>query len=134
AREVLEGNYARAETLFAQSLTAHPEDAKGALYLIGAGPGHPDLITVKGVQLLSEADVVLYDRLIPADLLTRYARRDAEKISVGKSREKHVKNQDEILELIEQHLLANRVVVRLKGGDPGIYAHAAEEITVARRL
>lgn len=134
AQEVVEGNNAKAETLFAQALSESPAASRAALYLVGAGPGHPDYITVRGTQLLGQADVVLYDRLIPPDLLTRYARREATKIAVGKSADHHIKTQDAIAELIETHLVQNKIVVRLKGGDPGIYAHAAEEMEVARKL
>jgi len=80
---------------------------------------------VLGARLLGQADVILHDRLIAPDLLTRYARRDAKIIPVGKSRDHHARTQDEIGVLI---------VVRLKGGDPGIYAHSAEEIAVAAKL
>lgn len=134
AQEVVEGNNAKAETLFAQALSEAPAASRAALYLVGAGPGHPDYITVRGTQLLGQADVVLYDRLIPPDVLDRYARKEATKIAVGKSAERHIKTQDAIENLIEQHLADNRIVVRLKGGDPGIYAHAAEELEVARKL
>jgi uroporphyrin-III C-methyltransferase/precorrin-2 dehydrogenase/sirohydrochlorin ferrochelatase len=134
AQEVLEGNDAKAEVLLAQALVEHENAPRAALYLIGAGPGHPDLITVRAVQLLWQADVVLYDHLIPPDTLTRYARREAHKLPVGKRADDHSRTQGEITGLIEQHLRANKIVVRLKGGDPGIYAHAAEEIEVAQKL
>lgn len=134
AQEVLENNFAKAEMLLAQAVTDTDTAPKAALYLIGAGPGHPDLMTVRGAQLLAQADVVLYDRLVPPDALTRYARRDAEKISVGKSSGDHSLTQAQIDALIERHLRDNKIVVRLKGGDPGIYAHAAEEMDIARRL
>ena len=134
AQEVLEGNNAKADALLAQALADHDPMPRAALYLIGAGPGHPDLITVRGAQLLAQADIVLYDRLIPPDVLTRYARRDALKISVGKSANRYGMTQPQIDALIAEHLAANRIVVRLKGGDPGIYAHAVEELEIARRL
>lgn len=134
AQEVVEGNAAKADALFAQALAETPEAAHAALYLIGAGPGHPDYITVRGTQLLGQADVVLYDRLIAPELLNRYARKEAVKIPVGKASGDHSKTQDDITLLIEEHLRAKRIVVRLKGGDPGIYAHGAEEILVARKL
>ncbi len=144
AEEVYEGNDARAQALFDEALQAAPgktlptENAWGtgmaALYLIGAGPGHPELITVKAARLLSQADVVLYDRLVAPELLTQYVRREAEKIPVGKSRDVHLKSQEAIDALIEQHLRAGEVVVRLKGGDPGVFAHGAEEIAIAQKL
>ena len=133
-QEVIEGNYARAEKLFNDALEGHSATPQAAFYLIGAGPGHPDLVTVKAVQLIGRADVILYDRLIPAGLLARYARKDALAIAVGKTRGKHHLQQQEIDALLEKHLAAGKIVVRLKGGDPGIYAHAAEELAIAKKL
>lgn len=135
AEEVLEGNANRAEALFAEQLEeAQAATSQAALYLIGAGPGNPDLLTVKAIRLLSRADVVLYDRLIAPEILTMYARKEAEKICVGKTKDYHLKSQENIDELIARHLKAGRIVARLKGGDPSIYAHGAEEIAVAREL
>jgi uroporphyrin-III C-methyltransferase/precorrin-2 dehydrogenase/sirohydrochlorin ferrochelatase len=134
AQEVLEGNDAKAEVLLAQALVEHENAPRAALYLIGAGPGHPDLLTVRAVQLLAQADVVLYDHLIPPDTLARYARKEALKLPVGKRAADHSRTQNEITDLIEQHLRANKIVARLKGGDPGIYAHAAEELKIAQQL
>lgn len=133
-QEVLEGNHARADWLFQKALNASPADARAALYLVGAGPGHPDFITLRGAQILGQADVILYDRLIPTELLSRYARKDALKIYVGKQRATHTKTQEEIDALLQEHLLAKRIVVRLKGGDPSVYAHSAEELAIAVRL
>ena len=134
AQEVLEGNKDRADWLLQKSLHQSPTQARAALYLIGAGPGHPDLLTLRGAQILGQADVILYDRLIPTDLLSRFARKDALKISVGKERGKHSKTQEQIDHLLHEHLLAKRIVVRLKGGDPGVYAHSAEELAIATKL
>src|SRR5262249_37792263 len=104
AQEVFEGNRAKAEALFAQALSEAPRGKTAALYLIGAGPGHPDYITVRGAQLLAAADVVLYDRLVPPDALERYARKEAQKIPVGKSAGEHAKTQKETCALIDEHL------------------------------
>jgi len=135
AEEVFEGNLNRAGRLFDEALNHHTSTTShAALYLVGAGPGHPELITLKAIRLLGKADVVLYDRLVAPLLLEQYARREAEKICVGKTRDLHAHSQESIDALIEQHLRAGHVVVRLKGGDPGIYAHGAEEIAIARRL
>lgn len=134
AEEVLEGNSLRANALFEEALAEFPKEKQAALYLVGAGPGHPELITLKAIRLLSQADVVLYDRLISPLILEQYARKDAHKIPVGKTRDHHLKKQEDIASLIEQHLKKGDIVVRLKGGDPGIFAHGAEEIEVARRL
>ena len=95
--------------------------------------GDPDLITVKGVQLLSRADVVLYDRLVSPTLLERYARKDAEKIEVGKKRGLHTMKQAQIDDLIEEFLSEGKVVARLKGGDPGVFGHSSEEIDIAKK-
>lgn len=134
AQEVLEHNPAKAEQLFNRALDIFPRENRAALYLIGAGPGHPDFITVRGSQLLAEADIVLYDRLVSPELLDRYARRDAEKIAVGKERGRHSLSQSEIDNLIAQLLSEGKIVARLKGGDSGIYAHAAEELIIAKEL
>ena len=134
AEEVMEGNDTRADTLFTNALETFPNENRAALYLVGTGPGNPDLMTLKAVRLLSQADAVLYDRLIPPDVIELYARKDAQKVAVGKTRCHHHKKQEDIDALIEEHLKAGHRVVRLKGGDPGIYAHSAEEIAVAHRM
>lgn len=134
AEEVLEGNRERADALFTEALHAYPNEHRAALYLVGAGPGNPDLITLKAIRLLGQADVILYDRLVSMDLLDHYARKDAEKISVGKTRCHHHKKQEEIDDMLEQFLRDGKIVVRLKGGDPAIYAHGAEEIAIAKRV
>lgn len=133
-QEVLEGNKERANWLLQKALRTAPKESRAALYLVGAGPGHADLITIKGAQILGQADVILYDRLIASELLERYGRKDALKISVGKERGSHSKTQEEIDALLHEHLLAKRIVVRLKGGDPGVYAHSAEELAIATKL
>ena len=135
AEEVLEGNFNRAGTLFDERLEeAQAATHTAALYLIGAGPGNPDLLTVKAIRLLSRADVVLYDRLVAPEILDMYARKEAEKTCVGKTKDYHLKSQETIDETITRHLKAGRIVARLKGGDPSIYAHGAEEISVAQAL
>lgn len=135
AEEVLEGNADRAERLFDEALEeAQSIRSEAALYLIGAGPGNPDLLTVKAIRLISRADVVLYDRLIAPEILDMYARKEAEKVCVGKTKDYHLKSQESIDEMIARHLKAGKIVARIKGGDPSIYAHGAEEIAVAREL
>jgi uroporphyrin-III C-methyltransferase len=94
--------------------------------LIGAGPGDPDLITVKGVKALNKADVVLYDALISDELLD-YAP-NALKIYVGKRKDNHRYSQEEINKLIVDHVFNYGHVVRLKGGDPFIFGRGTEEI------
>jgi len=96
------------------------------VYLIGAGPGDPELITLKAVNALKEADVVLYDKLANDEIL-KYAK-DAELIYVGKQAGKHYKKQDEINEMLLKEAKENDVVVRLKGGDPFVFGRGGEEM------
>lgn len=104
----------------------------GKLTLVGAGPGDPELFTLKGVKVLNTADVVLYDALVHPDLLA-YAGKKALKIFVGKRAGKHSLIQDEINALIVEHGKTGKHVVRLKGGDPFIFARGKEEIQYAEK-
>lgn len=99
---------------------------RGMVYLVGAGPGDPDLITVKALRCLRLADVVLYDRLVSPDLLAE-ARPGAVLIYVGKGTDCHILAQEEINTLLITYALQSRVVVRLKGGDPFIFGRGGEE-------
>jgi len=103
----------------------------GSVSIVGAGPGDPDLMTFKALRRLQEADVVLYDKLVGPEIVD-YARRDAERIYVGKSKANHAKSQDEINALMAEHVLAGRRVVRLKGGDPFIFGRGGEELDYLR--
>ncbi|MBW3544597.1 MAG: uroporphyrinogen-III C-methyltransferase [Bacteroidetes bacterium] len=103
---------------------------KGRLTLVGAGPGDPELISLKGVKALAEADVVLYDALVHPDVVG-YARHSAIKIHVGKRAGLHSYKQEEINQLIVDYALAGKHVVRLKGGDPFIFARGKEEAEYA---
>ena len=96
------------------------------VYLIGAGPGDPDLITLKAVKILKKADVVVYDRLANEKIL-EYAK-DAELIYVGKKAGEHYKSQDEINQILLEQGKKHNVVVRLKGGDPFVFGRGGEEM------
>lgn len=99
---------------------------QGIVYLVGAGPGDPGLITVKGLEVLKSADVVAYDRLVHPDIL-RHASDWAKLIYVGKAPGRHAFIQDEINALLIAEARAGHVVVRLKGGDPFVYGRGGEE-------
>ena len=98
----------------------------GLVYLVGAGPGDPELITVKGLACLRRADVVLYDRLVAAELLAE-AHPGAELIDVGKAPARQRRSQDEINALLIEKARAGLTVVRLKGGDPFVFGRGGEE-------
>jgi uroporphyrin-III C-methyltransferase len=102
----------------------------GKLYLIGAGPGDPELLTVKAARVLGQCDVVLYDRLTTRGVLA-LARCDAELVYVGKHDGEQEREQARIFELILEHATAGRSVARLKGGDPLVFGRGAEEWEIA---
>ena len=102
----------------------------GAVYLIGAGPGDPGLLTVRGAELLALADVVLYDGLSNPELLLHAP--DAEQICVGKHGKSRIWTQNEIINEILRHAKAGKIVVRLKGGDPAVFARTAEEVEAVK--
>ncbi len=101
-------------------------DRMGKVYLVGAGPGDIDLITVKGLKCIEKADIILYDRLINKDLLN-YAKKDVELIYCGKLPNYHTLKQDTINRFLVKHALKGKVVTRLKGGDPFVYGRGGEE-------
>ena len=101
--------------------------AYGKVYLVGAGPGDPQLLTIKAVKVLKEADVVIYDRLGVGEEILCLAPEKAEKIYVGKRTGKHEVPQDKITELIIEKAKDGGKIVRLKGGDPFIFGRGGEE-------
>lgn len=110
-------------------MSARPDD--GFVSFVGAGPGDADLVTVKALRRIREADVLIHDRLVPLELLDE-TRADAEIIDVGKAPGQPCPRQDAINRLIVDHALRGRRVVRLKGGDPSIFGRLAEEIRDVR--
>lgn len=100
---------------------------KGVVYLVGAGSGDPELLTLKALRVMQCADVVLYDSLVSEDILDMCAM-NAQKLFVGKRRANHALPQESINELLVKHALAGQTVVRLKGGDPFIFGRGGEEL------
>ncbi|MEE9354820.1 MAG: siroheme synthase CysG [Methylococcaceae bacterium] len=127
AELVFAGKESLAEKYFEQ-LTENPAQAlHGEVYLVGAGPGDPDLLTLRALRLLQRADVVVYDRLVSPQILDM-VRRDADLLYVGKQRNQHVLQQESINALLVRLAKEGKRVVRLKGGDPFIFGRGGEEI------
>lgn len=115
----------------AADIGADAHSAGGAVFLVGAGPGDPELLTLKALRILQTADVILYDRLVTPAVL-ELARREAERIEVGKQGHGAACRQEEINALMLEHARAGRRVVRLKGGDPAFFSRAGEEVSACR--
>ncbi len=128
AEQVFSGNEQKAEQLLKQALNDYDGTVNnGEVYLIGAGPGAADLLTFRALRLLQQADVVVYDRLVSPEIID-LARRDSEKIYVGKQRQNHTLPQVSINQLLTDLAKAGKRVARLKGGDPFIFGRGGEEI------
>lgn len=129
AEQVHAGQDEQARHALAQKLATSDGKAKpqGAVYLVGAGPGDPDLLTFRALRLMQQADVVVHDRLVSPEVLA-LVRREAELIHAGKERAKHTMPQDDINHLLVRLAKEGKRVVRLKGGDPFIFGRGGEEI------
>ena len=128
AEAIFSGNPAQAQALFEHALAAPDQFRRvGEAYLIGAGPGDPDLLTLRAFRLIQQSDVVLYDRLVSPEIMDLVPAR-AERIYVGKQRAEHAVQQTDINQLLVDHALRGKRVARLKGGDPFIFGRGGEEI------
>ena len=126
---VLSGKTDEAKSFLDKQIDEFDEDIanQGEVYLVGAGPGDPDLLTFKALRLMQQADIALYDRLVHPSIVD-LIRRDATKIYVGKERDNHVVRQEEINKLLIKYAKEGKKVLRLKGGDPFIFGRGGEEI------
>ncbi len=131
AEYIFAGNEEAAEKLFEENLllAKNSKDAAvhGEVYLVGCGPGDPDLLTFRALRLMQKADVVLHDRLV-TDEIMRLVRRDAELVFVGKQRGDHAMPQDEISQLMIKLAKEGQRVLRLKSGDPFVFGRGGEEM------
>ncbi|MGN6775184.1 siroheme synthase CysG [Rhizobium sp.] len=124
------GHAAQAEQV-ADELLQSSRDVEGRVWLVGAGPGAEDLLTLRAQRVMMEADVIVYDALVPQAIVDM-GRRDAERLSVGKRKGCHSKSQEEINDLLVQLGREGKRVVRLKSGDPLVYGRAGEEMAALR--
>ena len=127
AEKILVGDEANAETMLLSLLENERPEQVGEVYLVGAGPGDPDLLTFRALRLMQKADVVVYDNLVSKPIL-EMTRRDAGRIYAGKKRAEHAMPQEEINELLVRLAKQGKRVLRLKGGDPFIFGRGGEEI------
>ena len=127
SEKVLTGDEHSAEAMLQQMLSSEDNISRGEVYLVGAGPGDPDLLTFRALRLMQKADVVVYDNLVSKPIV-EMTRRDAERIFVGKKRADHTLQQEQINELLVRLAKQGKRVLRLKGGDPFIFGRGGEEI------
>ncbi len=127
AEAAMAGDMGQARLLLERELDSYQSSKVGEVYLVGGGPGDPDLLTFKALRLMQQADAVLYDRLVSKDVLA-LCRRDADMVYIGKKRDRHSLPQDEINQLLARLAREGRRVLRLKGGDPFIFGRGGEEI------
>lgn len=127
AELVFSGKDGEAEAELARAVDEGIERDAGEVYLIGGGPGDPDLLTFRALRLMQQADVIVYDRLISKEVL-ELTRRDAHRIYVGKERDNHSVPQDQINQLLVDLAKEGKRVCRLKGGDPFVFGRGGEEI------
>lgn len=129
ADHIFAGRYEAGEALLQATLDDVKADdlQTGEVYLVGAGPGDPDLLTFKALRLMQQADIVFYDRLVSPEILA-LVRREAKQVYVGKQRAWHTVRQEQINQLLLQYAKQGKRVLRLKGGDPFIFGRGGEEI------
>ncbi len=127
AEKVLSGDEKGAEAMLEQMIAGEDNVQRGEVYLVGGGPGDPDLLTFRALRLMQKADVVVYDNLVSKQVLDM-TRRDATRIYAGKKRDDHTLPQEQINELLVKLAKEGKRVLRLKGGDPFIFGRGGEEI------